>query len=115
MAAGREYRVLALPRFQRGMFLDREVRVFARTAVHGKNRTIGKEVDGIIAPFAGSNHAPVNAKNLSKLAAAEANLSLPAARLSAPVFCPRGGSVARAEERYGFLDHCARAWPPTVN
>src|ERR1700731_4537462 len=105
MTARRENRVLALRRFQRGMLLDRVVRVFARAAVHGKNRAVGKEVDGVVPPIAGSDHASVDAKNLRKLAAPEANLGLRAGRPFAPIFCPRGGAVARAEERYGFLGH----------
>src|SRR5207253_8415572 len=94
--------------FSAGCFSIVVERPFASAPEGRKHRPVGKKIDGIVAPFAGGDHAAVHAKDLVELTPLEPDFSRAAARLSGPEFCPRSGAVARAEERYGFLDHCPR-------
>src|SRR5262249_61482594 len=71
MPGRRDDAVGALASAKFRVFLDTVDRHFTGTAEHRENRTIFKEIDGIVTPFAGSDFAAIKPEKPIKLAPVE--------------------------------------------
>src|SRR5262249_34204916 len=102
MPARAQHRILALSVAQLRPLFDHEQRYLAGASEDRERRDIGEEIDRVIAPLAGGNHASINCQDSAQFRAIESHLL----RLPAEGYDPRGlRACLRAEERYGFLDH----------
>src|SRR5437764_945412 len=74
-ARRRDHAVDALLAREFWIFFDSVERDFGGTAEDRKNRAVSQEIDRVITPFAGCDHAAVQAENAVELAAAESDLA----------------------------------------
>src|SRR5580698_7364178 len=105
VAARFDHGILTLAVAQARALLDSEQRHLARAAEDREHRHIAQEIDRVVAPFPGTDHAAVEVEDAIELGAVESHLR----RGPAAGYIPRGLRAGlRTEERYGFLDHRAR-------
>ena len=74
VAGGGDHAVGALALLELRIFFDAIQRHFRGAAEHRKHRAVFQEVDGVIAPFAGCDHAAVQVENAVEFAAVESDL-----------------------------------------
>ena len=74
-AGRRNHAVGALAARQPRIFLDAVDRDFRGAAEHREHRAVLEKIDGVIAPFAGGDHAAVEAENAVELAPVEGHLT----------------------------------------
>jgi hypothetical protein len=96
--------ILSLPVAQMGVLLDPVQRHFSGVFKHSKNRVFSAHTNGIVAPFASGDHAPISRQNDIEFPAVEHNLA-PATRFIARVIVPWPRALAATELDYGFVSH----------
>src|SRR5581483_7524273 len=71
----RDHAVGALPALQPRILLDAIERHFGGVAENRKHRAVFEEIDGVIAPLAGGDFAPIETENAIELAPGECHLA----------------------------------------
>src|SRR5271170_1992253 len=109
MPRHRDHRILSLTQSELRTFLDAEERHLARAPIDREGRAVLAEIDRVVAPFAGRNHAAVEIENTVELAPVEGDRKT--ARQAAQLSDPRGRAGALAEERYCVIHHRVKLDP----
>ena len=97
-AARRDHGILALAAAQFRALLHPEQGHLAGAAEDGEHRDLLQEIQGIVPPFPGGDHAAIDGKDAAEFAAVEMDF-----RVLRNV--PRAFSGKGAVERYGFFHH----------
>ena len=79
-AGRRDHAVGALAARQPRIFLDAVDRDFGAAAEHREHRAVLEEIDGVVAPFSGGDHAAIKAEDAVELAPVEGHLRLSGAK-----------------------------------
>src|SRR5665213_1650600 len=103
--ARRDHAILALAGPQPGAFLDTEQGIFGGAAKDREHRPLVQEIQRIVAPFAGSDHAAIDGQDAIEFGTVESNLRhLRRRHVTRALFLRKGGAV----QRYGFFHHRRR-------